>query len=109
VLPGPLLAENSVSELLDNKKKSMLMDMTVLIFFVLAAPFTYSYNKANQMQSIPDLIEQYPFYLIIYLYHFVLPLTAHLSFVFIFYFRNRGLCLCIPDERIKRKNLVLLK
>jgi hypothetical protein len=92
VLPGPLLAkaggENSVSELLDNKKKSMLMDMTVLVFFVLAAPFTYSYNRANQMQSIPDLIEQYPFYLIIYLYHFVLPLTAHLSFVFIFYFRN---------------------
>ena len=43
------VAENRLTELLNNKRKSMLVDMTLLVFFTLAAPFTYSYSKANQV------------------------------------------------------------
>jgi hypothetical protein len=89
---GPLsnlsAAETTKAELLDNKKKSMLLDMTVIFVFFIAIPFMYSYSRANQVEAIPDSINKYPYYLLIYLYHFVLPLTAHFSFIFLFYFRN---------------------
>jgi len=72
----------------ENKKKSMLMDMTILFLFVLAVPFIYSYSKANQVSSMPEWIEEYPYYFLIYLYHFILPIGWQLSFVALFFIRN---------------------
>lgn len=84
---GPLsnlsAAETTKAELLDNKKKSMLLDMTVIFVFFIAIPFMYSYSRANQAETIPDSLNKYPYYLLIYLYHFVMPLTAHFSFIFL--------------------------
>ena len=40
------------------------------------------------MNPFPAWLEQFPYYLLIYLYHFVLPLTIHLTFATLFYVRN---------------------
>ena len=77
------------SELMNNKNRSQLIDMTILGFlFILAMPITFTYTKTNQMSTIPDDIDKFPSYLLVYLYHFILPLTALFSFVVIFYCRN---------------------
>ena len=91
-IAGPQLnlsdAETTKAELLYNKKKTMLVDTTVIAIFFVVIPFIYSYSRANQVQALPVSIEKYPYYLMIYLYHFVMPLTALFSFIFLFYYRN---------------------
>ncbi len=49
----PLSSNTStiIVELLHNKKKSMLIDLTVLITFFTALPIIYFYGKANQVKS----------------------------------------------------------
>ena len=91
-IAGPQLnlsdAETTKAELLYNKKKTMLVDTTVIAIFFVVIPFIYSYSRANQVQALPVSIDKYPYYLMIYLYHFVMPLTALFSFIFLFYYRN---------------------
>ena len=56
--------------------------------FVKKAYNMLSLTSPIQMSSFPEWLEQFPYYLLIYLFHFVLPLSVHLTFVTLFYVRN---------------------
>ena len=86
------------AELVHNENKSMLMDMTVFVVLLFTVPVIYSYSHANQGTALPEWIEAYPYYLIIYLFHFVLPIFCHLCFVTLFYFRNPSAVTFIKRE-----------